>query len=553
MRINRRRALALFGSGTALALPSAALGRDGAPGEVRFLHGVASGDPKADGAIIWTRATAEEGFAGDIALSWHVAEAASDMPLASGEVIARAAADHTAKVDLDGLEPGHEYHYWFEGPGGARTGVGRFRTLPVGAVEELVLAVASCQLYPGGLFNAYADMARLERLDAVVHLGDYIYEYGESGYGAEIGRQLGRLPDPPHEIVTLADYRRRHAQVKADPLLQAAHARAAFICVWDDHETANDSWVGGAENHQSDTEGDWTARKAVAMQAYFEWMPIRDPDPLRAHEAIFRSFEFGDLATLAMVETRLLARDEQVAPKGDVPPAEAVAALLAERDRPERELLGRQQGEWLEGVLSASVNAGKPWQVLGNQVVMARVPGPDLEAMLGAEAYAEMRAAMPEQYRTQIDTALAGYRAGVPFNLDSWDGYPHARERLYDLFARAGSRPLVLSGDSHAAWSNNLHDAGGRLAGVELGCTAITSPSYGSILPGLGRLLAMAAQEVAYCDQDNKGYALLTLTPDAARVDHVTVSTVFASTFERGIGASHVAQPGYDAGGWQAA
>ncbi|WP_338445454.1 alkaline phosphatase D family protein [Pelagerythrobacter marensis] len=542
MTLNRRNVLTLMGAGSALTVPGIAVAQQ-APAQVRFVHGVASGDPVPDGAVIWTRATAEEGFGGDIGLQWHVASAPDTAPLASGEVWARASADHTAKVEVSGLRPGTDYRYWFETADGVRSPVGRFRTLPVGAVDELVLAVASCQLYPGGLFNAYADMAALPRLDAVVHLGDYIYEYGDAGYGAEIGRRLGRLPDPPHEIVSLADYRRRHAQMKSDPDLQAAHARAAFICVWDDHEVTNDGWIGGAENHQPESEGDWAARKAVAMQAYFEWMPIRDPDPLRAHEAIFRSFEFGDLATLAMVETRLLARDKQAAPKGELPPTERVAALLAERERPGRELLGRGQSEWLEGVLRASVNAGKPWQILGNQVVMARVAGPDLEASLGAEGYAEMRARMPEQYRAQIDTALAGYRAGVPFNLDSWDGYPHARERLYELFARAGSRPLVLSGDSHAAWSNNLHDRSGRLAGVEVGCTAITSPSYGSILPGLGRFLAAANEEVVFCDQDSKGYALVTLTPEQARAEHVAVSTIFARPFERRVTASFRASP----------
>ena len=551
MRMNRRGALVLLGSGTALGMPSVTFGQE-TPQEVRVLHGVASGDPKPDGAIIWTRATTEEGFAGDVALRWHVAASAESDPVMSGEVRARGAADHTAKVDIEGLEPGREYHYWFDGPDGARTDKGRFRTLPEGPVDDVVLAVASCQLYSGGLFNAYADLAQRERLDAVIHLGDYIYEYGDDGYGAEIGRQLDRLPVPPHEIVSLDDYRRRHAQVKADPQMQAAHARAAFICVWDDHETANDSWIGGAENHQSETEGDWAGRKAVAMQAYFEWMPIRDPDPLRAREAIFRSFEFGDLATLAMVETRLLARDRQIAPKGDIPPREAVAALLAERDQVERELLGPGQSEWLEGVLSASVEAGKPWQVLGNQVVMARVPGPDLEAMMDADQFAALRDGMPEQYREQIDTAIVGYRAGIPFNLDAWDGYPHARERLYELFHRAGSRPLVLSGDSHAAWSNNLHDEAGRLAGLEVGCTAITSPSYGSILPGLGRFLAMASEEVAYCDQDNKGYALVTLTAQQARVDHITVSTVFAQEFESQVSASHITTADLEYEGWRA-
>ncbi|MEN7536784.1 alkaline phosphatase D family protein [Aurantiacibacter flavus] len=551
MQINRRGLLALMGAGGTMGAASVAVAQQ-APAKVSFDHGVASGDPAADGAVIWTRASVGEDFGGDVALRWFVATTAEGAPAVEGDVTARASADHTAKAEVAGLEPGKDYWYWFVASDGTVSPKGRFRTLPVGATDEVVYAVASCQLWAGGFFNAYADMAALDRLDAVIHLGDYIYEYGAEGYGNEVGRAIGRLPDPPHEIVSLADYRRRHAQVKSDPNMQAAHARAAFICVWDDHETANDSWIGGAENHQSE-DGDWAARKAVAMQAYFEWMPIRDPSPVRAREAIFRSFEFGDLATLAMVETRLLGRSKQVLPKGDVPPAESLAAIFAELGDESREMLGTDQSAWLEGVLSQSVQAGKPWQVLGNQVVMAKVAGPDLEAQLGAEVYGQMLSAMPEGYRTQIATAMQAFRAGVPFNLDAWDGYPHARERLYGLFERAGSRPLVLAGDSHAAWTNNLHDNGGRLAAVEVGCTAITSPSYGSLLPGLGKYLAARNEEVVFCDQDRKGYALVRLTSERAVAEHVVVSTVTQPEFERSVAATFVADAGVEGGGFRPA
>ncbi|GGC20854.1 alkaline phosphatase [Novosphingobium marinum] len=546
MKMNRRGALALLGGGPALAVPRIALGQETGP--VEFAHGVASGDPSADGAVLWTRATAKSEKAGDIPLTWSVSRSPDGAPLKSGRVVARASADHTAKVVVDGLGAGEEYHYRFDGPNGERSPADRFRTLPEGAVEDIVVAVASCQLYPGGLFNAYADMAALDRLDAVIHLGDYIYEYGETGYGAATGRKLNRLSDPPHEIVTLADYRRRHAQVKRDPDLQAAHARAAFICVWDDHEVTNDGWLGGAENHQPETEGAWSARKAVAMQAYFEWMPIRDPEPLRAHEAIFRSFEFGDLATLAMVETRLLARSRQVGPEAGMPAGEVYAKMLEERDETSRELLGAPQRQWLEEVLSASVRAGKPWQLLGNQVVMARVAGPDLKASLGDEKYAGMLARIPEDYRVPVERAQAGYRAGVPFNLEGWDGYPHARQRLYETFRRAGSKPIVLSGDSHAAWANNLRDSSGSLAAVEFGCTAISSPSYGALFPGLGNLISAANSEVAICDQDAKGYTLLTLTAESARADFVAVSTVMEKPFDRDVVATFRVDPGNGGG-----
>lgn len=540
--IDRRGALALIGGGATLTVSGASTAQTSPT--IRFAHGVASGDPTADGAVIWTRVTLESAGS-DIALRWHVATAVDTKPVRSGEVTARAAADHTAKWVVDGLEAGRDHWFWFEVEGGVRSPVGRFRTLPIGATDRVVIALASCQLYPGGLFNAYADMAALDRLDAVVHLGDYIYEYDASGYGADIGRKLNRLPDPPTETVTLADYRLRHAQVKSDPDMQAAHSRAAFICVWDDHEIANDGWIGGAENHDPATQGDWAARKAAAMQAYFEWMPIRDPQPGRPWEAINRSFEFGDLATLVMVETRLLARSEQVAPKGSASIADQYATMLAERARPDRELLGSGQQQWLERVLATSVGQRKPWQVIGNQVIMARVAGPDLEQSLGAKGYASLIEKIPAGFRDRLSQSIAGYRAGLPFNFDSWDGYPAARERLYATFARAKSQPLVLSGDSHAAWANDLYDDAGKLVGSEFGATAITSPSYGSLIPGLGAVIADANPEVAFCDQDQKGYTLLTLSPERAVSEFVAVSTVLSKPFERSLLARYeaIAEP----------
>ncbi|WP_375244960.1 alkaline phosphatase D family protein [Sphingomonas parapaucimobilis] len=546
--MNRRRAMALMGSGAGLALPTTLV--EAAAPAVRFDHGVASGDPSPVGAILWTRATPTQGQGGDIALTWHVAPigGADAVGLHTGRVAARAARDFTAKVEVAGLQPGRDYRYWFETAGGQRSPEGRFRTLPRGRVEELALAVVSCQLYPGGLFNAYDAIARTERLDAVVHLGDYIYEYGADGYGTKIGHQLNRLPEPAHEIVTLADYRQRHAQVKRDPDMQAAHARAAFICVWDDHEVANDDWIGGAENHQPATEGDWGKRKAAAMQAYFEWMPIRDPKPGEPWEAINRSFDFGDLATLVMLETRLLARSKQVtAAKGEAPQPDEYAAMLAERARPDRELLGAGQLDWIERTLSASVKAGTPWQVIGNQVVMARIDGPDLEKQMGPQGYAKLTERLSESERRQLGEAQASYRAGLPLNFDSWDGYPAARERLYAAFQRAGSRPVVVSGDSHAAWANDLYDTNGKLVAAEFAGTSVTSPSWGDLMPGIGREIAAANPKVVrFCDQDDKGYLYLTLTRDTATARYMTVSTVLAKPYALGCAAVWRTRKGAD-------
>ncbi len=538
IQINRRRLLSLMGAGSAMGLAPVVLAATPMLENARFLHGVASGDPSAEGAVIWTRATVAEGASGDVPLTWFVAASADGEAVQTGEVMAAATADHTAKVEVAGLSAGQTYFYGFTTKDGTKSPVGQFRTLPVGATDKVVIALASCQLYPGGFFNAYDDMAKLDRLDAVLHLGDYIYEYGAEGYGTDIGAALGRLPDPAHEIVTLDDYRRRHAQVKSDPMMQSAHARAAFICVWDDHETANDAWLGGAENH-SEKEGTWAARKAAALQAYFEWMPIRNPKENADPAAIYRSFEFGDLATLAMVETRLLARDEQVAFKGAIPDAAEIGAMLEKRMDPKRELLGAAQFGWLEGVMAASVASGKPWQMLGNQVVMARVPGPDLVSALGKEKFDALLTRIPESYRTQIAASQVAFKAGIPFNMDAWDGYPPARERLYAMLRNVGANAIAFAGDSHAAWANNLYDDTGVLVGAEFGATAITSPSYGSLLPGLGNIIAAQSPEVAFCDQDKKGYTLVTLTPDSAKAEFVTVSTVLSPTYARAVAATY--------------
>lgn len=518
MTIDRRSLLGLLGAGVALPVDAAA--PPPAPA-LSFAHGVASGDPTTAGAILWTRITpADPAHAAPVPLTWHVAD--GDRVIASGRAEARASRDWTVKAEPKTLKPGAEYRYWFEA-GRVRSPEGRLRTLPTGATPDAVFAVVTCSLYTAGFFNAYRVIAELPRVDAVVHLGDYIYEYGQDGYGGAIGMKIGRLVEPPREVVTLADYRARHAHYKADPDLQAAHARAAMIAVWDDHETANDSWVGGAENHQPATEGNWSKRKAAALQAYFEWMPIRDPLPGKPWAAINRSFQFGDLATLAMVETRLLARAEQTEIQKHTDAAFYAEAMKRQND-PSREMLGEPQRRWLEGVLTASVKAGTPWQVLGNQVVMARVVDPVIDL-----------ARVPDTYRANVAAAEAARAAGLPSDLDGWNGYPFARERLYASLRRAGSRPLVLSGDSHAFWANQLHDEHGVPVGAELGTSAITSPSIGDVMPDVpvGRMLEEANPEVLFCDQRAKGFILLTLTPDRARAEYWAVSTVMAKQFER--------------------
>jgi len=531
MKIDRRQALALVGLGAATPAVAAS------PTDVRFHHGVASGDPAETKLVIWTRVTSASD--GVIAVRWEVAETPDfARPVASGVATAAEARDHTVKIDVGGLRPGREYFYRFKA-GPALSPVGRGRTLPAGPTSDVVLAVASCSLYPGGYFNAYQAIADLPRVDAVLHLGDYIYEYALEEYGAETGKLLNRLPDPPHECVTLADYRRRHACHRTDTQLQAAHARAPWIVVWDDHETANDSWKDGAENHNPDKgEGDWATRKAAAVRAWYEWMPIREPARDAAGLQAWRSFRFGDLASLLMIETRLSARDHQLSYAADLKPdpsPDDVAAFRARLEDPARRMMGPLQHAWVRAELAASQAAGHAWQVIGNQVVMARVTPPNLLAGLSDEQQQALAAETTEAGRRRLERIGRLNTLGLPYNLDAWDGYPADRERLYDAFKAAGAHPIVLSGDSHVFWVNELWDQAGKTrVAAELGATGITSPGAGDQLKSLplNRGFNEANREVIHTDQAAKGFVLLTLTRAAAKAELVTVSTIFERAYK---------------------
>ncbi|ESQ75985.1 alkaline phosphatase [Asticcacaulis sp. AC402] len=538
MAFNRRRAL--LGLGIVAASPALGASAVAPPPQIqRFGHGVASGDPLTDRVILWTRIS---GVQAAVTVAWQVARDDSFTALvAQGSFTTGPERDYTVKVDATGLEAGTDYVYRFIA-GDVTSPIGRTRTLPR-TTDKVVLAVASCSLHPNGFFNAYRAIADLERVDAVVHLGDYIYEYGAglTDYGMGNGRMLNRTPQPPHEIVSLADYRTRHAQYKADPDLQAAHARAPWICVYDDHEIMNDCWTSGAENHDPDEgEGDFLVRKAVALKAYGEWMPIREASPGRLAESIYRSFRFGDMAELIMTETRLVGRTKQLDYEADlfIDGVPAFDAMRAKINAPAREILGADQRAWLGDTLKASVQAGVRWQVLGSQVVMTRTAGPDVVTALGAENIARLMGVLPDGPK-RILGAMAGLFSRpdpFPFNLDAWDGYPAERERLYDLIKTAGARTVVVSGDSHAAWANQLHDAAGQQVAVEMGVTSITSPTrwLDSWLPDLHLAEALAArnEEIIASDDGHNGFVRLTLTGEKMTGEWMAVDTITSHDFK---------------------
>ncbi len=531
MRINRRRALSLLGIGAGLA----GLSPVRAQGAPAFAYGVASGDPAADSLLLWTHA----GAAGTV--RWQVAADRDFKQIVKrGSATTTAARDHTVKVVATGLMPGVTYFYRFLA-GKAVSPVGQAKTPPVGPADDLVLVSACCALYPGGYFNAYQAVADLPRVDAVIHLGDYIYESAgekDGDYAYEIGSPLGRLPDPPAACVTLSDYRRRFAQARRDPQLQAAHARAAWICCWDDHDLANDSWKDGAQAHDDARQGPFSVRKAAAVQAFYEWMPIRDPQKGQAFEAINRSFDFGDLASFTMLETRLTARDHQLTLRDvsrDPSGKPDVAAFAVKLKDPTRRMLSGAQEFWLGLTLKNSVRTGKAWQLIGSGVGLARIAAPDLRAQMVPEAWTALQASITGYYKGALAEDMAMTAYDIPRGLDSWDGYPGARARLYYLIKNAQARCVVLSGDSHMAWVNELRDDAGRRVAAEFGSTALTSPGFGDSLPPgtpLAEAFVKRNREVVFAEAFHKGFVLTTVTRDAVKGELIGVSTVVEKTFE---------------------
>lgn len=442
-----------------------------APGENPFKHGVASGDPLNDRVILWTRisppVSQSSGAPARVEVAWWVAEdEAGDRPVASGSQWTGADRDYTVKVDAAGLQPDRRYFYGFMSDG-QRSEVGRTRTLPVDGVEKVRLAVTSCANHPQGYFNPYGHIAGLDDLNAVLSLGDYLYEYANTVYGD--GQALDRVPEPNTEIISLGDYRKRHAQYKADADLRAAHAAHPWIVIWDDHESANNSWADGAENHSAETEGEWAVRKAIAIRAYYEWMPIRE-----VPTGLYRSFRFGNLADLVMLDTRLEGRDEQ-GTREDFDTA----------NDPQRTLLGPVQEARFFDHLKTLQQQNVRWKVVGQQVVFA--PWTDGKS---------------------------------PFNPDSWEGYRASRRKVLDHITRNDiQNTVILTGDVHSAWGMEVPDDSGTRRAVEFVAPAVSSPPLASTSPALKDLVRRAPENldhIKYANGEHNGYLLVELSETQA-------------------------------------
>lgn len=511
-----------------------------------FNYGVASGDPLADRVILWTHAKISTDAS--VELTWQMAADASFASvLFSGKVTASPASGFTAKVDATGLVANTEYYYRFVAPNNSVSPVGRTRTLPVGNVDQVKLAVFSCSDYPAGYFNAY-DSAISSGAQFALHLGDYIYEYKDGVYPPAASQVAGRISAPASEIVTVADYRARHALHKADPYLKALHARMPMITIWDDHEFANNAWMDSAENHNPATQGTWAARKAAASQVYHEWMPIRSPDTSNLLK-IYRSFDFGNLLSLHMLDTRIIGREQAPDRMLDAQGRDvADPKFLPYAFNKNKQLLGTTQQAWLDSQMSSSKAT---WQILGNQTVMGRVklPVSVLQTNLSAEsvtAYLTAKAT-PAAAQTQAQKDLLDplKNPKISYTFDNWEGYPNARDTVFNSAAKlktAGKKFLVLSGDSHNAWFNKLTLTDGTQVGAEFAGMSVTSSGFESVFPPsvvppatLAGTIKALVDDITYIDTSRRGYMLITVTPTQAKGEYVYVSTVTSSSYTTSI------------------
>ena len=543
-----------------------------APSPSVFAFGVASGDPLADRVILWTH-TKIPASTTDVSLTWQVAnDGAFASIVRSGSLLATEASSFTAKVDVTGLTAGSTYFYRFRDAAGVTSMVGTTRTLPASTATAVKFAVFSCSLYSEGYFHAY-DAAAKSEAQYAIHLGDYIYEYGSDPGKFGNGNIPGaRIASPANDIVTLNDYRTRHALYKSDLNLQALHAKMPWITVWDDHEFTNNAYVGGAENHNPVTQGDWTTRKNIAAKAYHEWMPIRTPDPANLLK-IYRRFDFGSVFTLHMVDTRIEGRDRQYDNFGDADGGTGryLAGLTpnAAGVRPDtsRRIMSADQQAWLTGGMNASQAT---WQIVGNQDIMARMwfPASVLQAQAAAatnptgvssaiSAYLTAKATRAARLPlTPVQSALLNPATNptIPYNLDAWDGYPSQREAILQTVKTQGKRLVTLSGDSHNGWFTNLTSLAGEKIGVEFAATSVSAPGFESaglgalassidgsaLVPQLGSAAIGAGlgliDDVAYCDTVRRGYLLITATPAEIKGEYVFVSSVKQPTYTASVG-----------------
>jgi alkaline phosphatase D len=468
-----------------------------------FRHGIASGDPDTDRVVIWTRVTPRDQAPVD--LRWVVArDPELDAVVARGGGAAGPDSDFTFQADIAGLEPATRYWYAFEAAG-EQSPVGRTRTLPGPETDHLRFGVVSCAKYNAGFFNGYARIADRDDLDFVLHLGDYIYEAAQRPPPSQTpGADIGRPFDPRHECRTLADYRIRYGQYRADPDTRALHAAHPLLATLDDHELADGAWRGGSEEHKPDRDGPWEVRRAACFQARREWLPQRLPDPSEP-DRVFRTVAIGTLADLFLMDTR--SRRDQ--------PLEGPAM-----HDPRRSQLGPLQRNWLIDGVERSTAA---WRLLANSSVMGQTWSPGISADL---------------WPALRSLKLVGANGGP--DRDQWDGYPVERDRLLQLLADRDV--VVLSGDVHVALALELRRDGAAAesepAAVEFVTASLTSQNLDEKM-GWGyrqgslpveEQLRRVLQGIRWCDLDSHGYLVVDVTRERVRAEWWFVNGVRAPT-----------------------
>ena len=463
-----------------------------------FHHGVASGDPLEDRVILWTRVTPQK--PGPVETILEISESENfNKVVFSKKLQTSSLSDYTIKYDFVAKRYCNSDKWFFYRfrIGNTISDIGKSKTFSTNT-SVAKIGIFSCSNYPAGYFNAYEAAAKKNDLDLWLHLGDYLYEYPMGGYATDDAEKLGRVPKPLHEMISLSDYRQRHAQYKLDQGSKALHKNAPLIAVWDDHEFSNDAWKRGAENHSGDgSEGDFYARRSAAIKAYYEWMPIREQQNKRR---IFREFKIGKLIHLLMLDTRQYARDKQIQPKEYLTESGFnQAKFYDELNSKNRELIGSEQLAWIEDSI---FKTDAVWTIFGQQVLMAKLKFPDLSKMIASE-----------EIPSFLKPYLKFLGLGIPSNLDAWDGYPAERNKLYKLMNSANKKFISLAGDTHNSWVSELEDLSGKKVGVELGAPSVTSPGITDIL-NLDRRkfinsIVKINKELKWMDPSNRGYLSL--------------------------------------------
>jgi alkaline phosphatase D len=535
---------------------------DGVPMPVEFNYGVASGDPLADRIILWTHAKYQSSTE-PVALSYQVSnDAAFTSIVTSGVLTASADTGYTAKVDATGLSAGKTYFYRFFS-GRSISPVGQTRTLPAANTTEVTFSVFSCADYPLGFFNAYAEAAKRDSHFAI-HLGDYIYEYGTGTAPTDpVILNLKRYADHAKEILSLDDYRKRHALYKSDPDSKVFHAKMPLIAVWDDHEVSNDSYKDGAQAHDPATDGVYTVRRAAGLQAFHEWMPIRtDSDKTK----IYRSFDFGSLVSLHMLETRHIARDKQIqiTELAGLAGAEKQASAYAEYIRADRQMLGATQLAWLQQKMATSQAT---WQVLGQQVLMARMESPAsvlsklngdsrdptaqqqgldaITAYLTAKGKKAAGASLTAEESALLNTSV---NPKLGYNLDAWDGYIVAREVVLASALQLNKKLISLAGDTHNGWHSDLTLMGlsnpalaNLKVGEEFATPGVSSGGFEEYLPAftpaqVKYLFENIVDDLRWLNPSQRGYLKMTFTATEAKGEWIFVNQVLSRTYTAEIG-----------------